>query len=293
MAEFFTGIQHFLGSLLAFFYELIPSFGISIILLTIAINVALFPLTLRQTRATRAFQAIQPEIKRIQKEHKDDKEKMQAELARAQKEAGATPGGCLIPMLVQLPIWFALFRVFRNVAAIAHGTDGVVPVIPADSSLLTAIEGGNTEFLGMSLGTTMSDGIGAGLIAALPYAALLVLMVSAQYVQQWYSQRGMVQPQDGSGRKGGSQQIVTRIMPLFIGFISWRFPAGLVLYWATSNVVRLGQQSLIFHLDGPPSSAASENRSENEEDEESGEDGPTRKPPSISKKKKGRRRRGG
>lgn len=289
MGEIFTGIQHFLGSMLAFFYELIPSFGISIILLTIAINVALFPLTLRQTRATRSFQAIQPEIKRIQKEHKDDKETMQKELARVQKEAGATPGGCLLPMLIQLPIWFALFRVFRNVAMIAHGTEGVVPVIPADSSLLAAIEGGNTQFLGMSLGTTMSDGIGGGLMAAAPYAALLILMVSAQYVQQWYSQRGMVRSEDKPG-SGGTQQVVTRIMPLFIGFISWRFPAGLVLYWATSNVVRLGQQSLIFHLDGPPSAGVSADNGE-AEDEEGDTQKPPPKPPSISKKKKGRRRR--
>jgi YidC/Oxa1 family membrane protein insertase len=290
VAEFFTGIQHVLGSMLAFFYELIPSFGISIILLTIAINVALFPLTLRQTRATRSFQAIQPEIKRIQKEYKDDKEAMQKELARVQKEAGATPGGCLLPMLIQLPIWFALFRVFRNVAMIAHGTDGVVPVIPTDSSLLTAIESGNTQFLGMSLGTTMADGIGGGLMAAAPYAVLLILMVSAQYVQQWYSQRGMLQTKDKSG-SGGTQQVITRIMPLFIGFISWRFPAGLVLYWATSNLVRLGQQSLIFHLDGPPSAFVSADSDGDDEDDEHDKEGPSPKPPSISKKKKGRRRR--
>lgn len=291
MGELFTGIQHFLGSALAFFYDLIPSFGISIVLLTVAINVVLFPLTLRQTRATRSFQAIQPEIKRIQKEHKDDKEAMQKELARVQKEAGATPGGCLLPMLVQLPIWFALFRVFRNVAMIAHGTEAVVPVIPTDSSLLTAIEAGKTQFLGMSLGTTMSDGIGGGLVAAIPYAALLVLMVAAQYVQQWYSQRGAVSPQGKAGQKG-TQQAVTRIMPLFIGFISWRFPAGLVLYWATSNVVRLGQQSLIFHLDGPPSALVSPDDHEEDDNEESDDESPSRKPPSISKKKKGRRRRG-
>lgn len=292
MGEFFTGIQHFLGSALAFFYDVIPSFGISIVLLTVAINVVLFPLTLRQTRATRSFQAIQPEIKRIQKEHKDDKEALQKELARVQKEAGATPGGCLLPMLIQLPIWFALFRVFRNVAMIAHGTEGVVPVIPADSSLLTAIEAGRTQFLGMSLGTTMSDGVGGGLVAALPYAALLVLMVAAQYVQQWYSQRGVASPTDKSGRRGGTSQAVTRIMPLFIGFISWRFPAGLVLYWATSNVVRLGQQSLIFHLDGPPSALVSSDDHEEDENEESDDESPSRRPSSTSKKKKGRRRRG-
>ncbi len=285
MAELFNGLQHVLGAMLAFFYELIPSFGIAIILLTVAINLLLFPLTLRQTRSTRAFQRIQPEIKRLQQEHGDDKETMQKELARVQKEAGATPGGCLLPMLIQMPIWFALFRVFRNVAMIAQGIDGVTPVIPTDSSLLKVIESGDTKFLGMGLGTTISDAVGAGLLEAMPYVALLLLMVSAQYTQQWYAQRGASQPD----RRGGTQQIVTRIMPLFIGFISWRFPAGLVLYWTTSNLVRLGQQSLIFHLDAPTDEVDTTQTRVSEDDNES-----PRKPPPISKKKKKKkaRRRG-
>lgn len=294
MAEFFTGLQHVLGSILAFFYDVIPSFGLSIILLTIAINLVLFPLTLRQTRSTRAFQEIQPEIKRLQKEHKDDKETMQRELAKLQKEAGATPGGCLVPMLVQLPIWFALFRVFRNVASIAQGTAGVVPVIPADSSLLAAIQTGNTQFLGMGLGTTMADGIAPGALAAMPYVLLLVLMVAAQYTQQWYTQRGVVTG-DGQPKRGGTQQLVTRIMPLFIGFISWRFPAGLVLYWATSNIVRLGQQGLIYHLDGPPRPprpAEGQNEDSGTEATDSRQNPESKRPQTGSKKKKGRRRPG-
>lgn len=292
MGELFNGLQQVLGSALAFFYELIPSFGVAIILLTIAINLVLFPLTLRQTRATRSFQEIQPEIKRIQSEYKDDKEKMQQELARVQKEAGATPGGCLLPMLIQLPVWFALFRVFRNVALIAAGTSGVVPVIPADSSLLTAIQGGQTRFLGMSLGTTMSDGIGAGLFGAVPYAVLLLSMVSAQYLQQWNAQRGGSAASNG-GSTRGTQQVVTRIMPLFIGFISWRFPAGLVLYWATSNVVRLGQQSFIFRLDGRKPTTTDAPAVDSEGAGPHPEEEPHQKrPQSRSKKRKGRRRGG-
>lgn len=289
MGELFNALQHFLGSALAFFYELIPSFGVAIILLTIAINLVLFPLTLRQTRATRSFQEIQPEIKRIQSEHKDDKEQMQKELARVQKEAGATPGGCLLPMLIQLPVWFALFRVFRNVALIAAGTSDVVPVIPTDSSLLEAIQGGQTQFLGMSLGTTMSDGIAAGLFGAVPYAVLLLAMVSAQYLQQWNAQRGGQASATGDSPRG-TQQVVTRMMPLFIGFISWRFPAGLVLYWATSNVVRLGSQSLIFRLDSPEPAISNVPPAESESLAVVEEEPPPKRPPSRSKKRKGRRR---
>lgn len=289
MADLFNGLQHLLGSALAFFYELIPSFGVAIILLTIAINLVLFPLTLRQTRATRSFQEIQPEIKRIQSKHKDDKEQMQKELTRVQKEAGATPGGCLLPMLIQLPVWFALFRVFRNVALIAAGTSGVVPVIPANSSLLEAIRSGQTQFLGMNLGTTMSEGIGAGMLGAIPYAILLLSMVGAQYLQQWNAQKGG-SATDSQTTPRGTQQVVTRIMPLFIGFVSWRFPAGLVLYWATSNVVRLGQQTVIFRLDGRASTPASHLTDTTEASASSDEQAQKKRPDSRSKKRKGRRR---
>src|SRR5690554_2756710 len=111
MGAIFDSIQAALAYLLDVFYQVIPNFGLGIVILTVVVNLLLFPLTLKQTRATRAFQAIQPEIRRIQKEYKDRPEEMQKELMRVQKEAGASPGGCLVPLLVQMPIWYALFRV--------------------------------------------------------------------------------------------------------------------------------------------------------------------------------------
>jgi YidC/Oxa1 family membrane protein insertase len=134
MGALFNGLQRLLGDTLAFFFGINGgSFGLAIIMLTIAINIVLFPLTLRQTRATRAFQEIQPEIKRLQKEYKDDSQKMQQELMKVQREAGATPGGCLIPLLVQAPIWFALFRVLQAISDFSNGRDVVPPLPPTRS----------------------------------------------------------------------------------------------------------------------------------------------------------------
>jgi membrane protein insertase Oxa1/YidC/SpoIIIJ len=78
-------------------------------------------------------------------------------------------------------------------------------------------------------------------------------MVATQYVQTWHSTYGQAKPE---GPQAGAQQAVTKIMPLFIGFISWNFPAGLVLYWATANLFRLGQQVVIFKIDGRPTPVA-------------------------------------
>ena len=252
MGNLFNYLIEGLGSILGFFYNLLDgvfsegvSLGLSIILLTIVVNLLVFPLTLKQTRATRAFTAIQPEIKRIQKEYKDDPQEMQKKLMELQKSAGATPGGCLLPLLVQMPIWFALFRLLQTPENYI-APDTALGLALADDVLKT--------FLGMDLFTSPSEAMALGLTAALPYLIMIVLMVATQYVQQWHATYGQERP---AGQPGaGAQQAITKIMPLFIGFISWNFPAGLIIYWATGNLFRLGQQALIFKMDGRPTPAA-------------------------------------
>ena len=115
---------------------------------------------------------------------------------------------------------------------------------------------------------------------------MIAFMVATQYVQQWHSMYG----QDRPDQKGaGAQQAITKIMPLFIGVISWNFPAGLVLYWTTSNLFRLGQQVLIFKIDGRPPQP---NKAEPEpsQDDDSDE-GPAAKPQQGAADKRRRRRR--
>jgi YidC/Oxa1 family membrane protein insertase len=285
MGAAFDLLKEGLGSVLAFFYGLLEGFmseglalGFSIVLLTIFINLVVFPLTLKQTRATRAFTEIQPEIKRIQKEYKDDPPEMQKRLMELQKSAGATPGGCLLPLLVQMPIWFALFRLLQM---------PLESINPA-SALGVALRDGTVKtFLGMDLSTTPSEAVSIGILGAIPYLIMIVLMVATQYVQQWHATYGQERP---SGQPGaGAQQAITKIMPLFIGFISWNFPAGLVLYWSTSNLFRLGQQALIFKIDGRPTPVAK--AAEESKQVEDSDEGQVKKPQSGAAKKRRRRRR--
>lgn len=276
MGALWEGLKELLGTTLSFFYDLIPSYGLGIIFLTIAINLIVFPLTLKQTRSTRAFQSVQPEIKRIQKELKEKPEEMQKELMRVQREAGASPGGCLLPLLVQMPIWFALFRVL----------DDPLQYLPGGSALARAVEADTSTFLGMHMGLSPSAAFAQGVTTALPYLFMMVLMVATQYIQTWHSTYGQDKPQ---GPQAGAQQAVTKIMPLFIGFISWGFPAGLVLYWATANLFRLGQQVVIFKIDGRPTPVAAV--VPDKSTPPSGEDAIPKKPQPGSAKKQQRRRR--
>lgn len=285
MGELFNTLIRGLGSVLGFFYDLLDfasegvGLGLSIILLTIFINLLVFPLTLKQTRATRAFTEIQPEIKRIQKDYKDDPQEMQKKLMELQRSAGATPGGCLLPLLVQMPIWFALFRLLQ----------APLTYLDADSALGRALQDGTAEtFLGMDLSVSPAGAIGTTILAAVPYLIMIALMVATQYVQQWHATYGQERP---SGQPGaGAQQAITKIMPLFIGFISWNFPAGLILYWATGNLFRLGQQALIFKIDGRPKPMAAPPEEPKQKQVESGS-GEVRKPQQGSANKRRRRRR--
>jgi YidC/Oxa1 family membrane protein insertase len=285
MGQAFDILKEALGSVLAFFYDLLDgimseglALGFSIILLTIFINLMVFPLTLKQTRATRAFTEIQPEIKRIQKEYKEDPQEMQKRLMELQKSAGATPGGCLLPLLIQMPIWFALFRLLQA------PLDSIDP----DSALGLALQDGTVKtFLGMDLSTSPSEAVAQGWVTAIPYLIMIVIMVATQFVQQWHATYGQDKPSGGPG--AGAQQAITKIMPLFIGFISWNFPAGLVLYWTTSNLFRLGQQALIFKIDGRPNPAGKAN--EETKQVEDSDEGQVKKPQVSAANKRRRRRR--
>ncbi|MEA1902797.1 MAG: YidC/Oxa1 family membrane protein insertase [Actinomycetota bacterium] len=285
MGELFNALIRALGSALNFFFDLLTplfstgwGYGLAIILLTIAINVVVFPLTLKQTRATRAFTEIQPKIKKIQAEYKDDPQEMQRRLMETQKEAGATPGGCLLPLLVQMPIWFALFRLLR----------APEEYIGADTALGASL-GEASTFLGMSLGESPSEAMALGIAHALPYLLVIAFMVATQYVQQWHSTYGQDRPDGQAG--AGAQQAITKIMPLFIGFISWNFPAGLVLYWTTSNLFRLGQQVLIFKIDGRPPTPGSAAKEESSNEPDSDGDKPSTPQQGATDKRRRRRRR--
>ena len=118
-----TLLLNALGSALSFFYDIVPEYGIAIILLTLAVSLLLFPLTLKQTRSMKAMQEIQPQVKRLQKEYKEDREELNKQLMELYKEKGVNPAAGCLPMLVQMPIWFALYRVLWQGNGIPEGSD--------------------------------------------------------------------------------------------------------------------------------------------------------------------------
>src|SRR5918996_1170289 len=105
------GLFEVFSGLLAAFYAILPSFGLSIILLTVAVRVVLLPLSIKQTRSMREMQRIQPEMKKLQAKYKGNRQKLNEEMMKLYKEHNVNPfGGCL-PLLMQFPVFIALYRV--------------------------------------------------------------------------------------------------------------------------------------------------------------------------------------
>jgi len=252
MSAIWNGIQEVLGGILTFFYGVIPNFGIAIILLTVTIGMLLFRLTLKQTRSMKAMQEIQPEIKKLQRELKHDKQAQQAAMMELYKEKGVNPAAGCLPLLMQMPIWFALFSVLRSFAS-----DNPLKWVSSGSELEAAIQSGQTlSFLGMDLtrtpsavgfGETLSDGsvVAGDLVGAIPYFITIVLVMATAYYQQKQTMARSNQ-QNQAPQPG---QAVMKIFPFFFGFISFNMPAGLVVYFAASQIFRIGQQALIISLD--------------------------------------------
>ncbi|MFZ4583813.1 MAG: YidC/Oxa1 family membrane protein insertase [Acidimicrobiia bacterium] len=236
-------LYKFLGVILAFFYSLIPNIGFAIFMLTVLIMLALFPLTAKQAKAMVKLQLVQPEIKKIQNQYKDDRQKMNEEVMRYYQENKINPfAGCL-PLLLQMPILVALYETILNVQK----------WVPTDSALYRAFCGdlaasactGNAiksvYFLGMSVRTSASKSTSLGFGDAWPYFALVLLVVFLGLLQGLQTQRSQV------GQAPNKQMVIIgRIMPIFFGFIAYGMPSGLVLYFATSSAWRLGQQELIY-----------------------------------------------
>ena len=237
------GLVNSLAQVLLFLKSITGSYGLAIILLTIMIRLALLPLTIKQTKSMKEMQKIQPEIKKIQAKHKNDKKKQQEEQVKLISEHGVNPlGGCL-PMVLQLPIFFALFSVLR--IRQAAELKGLAATMPALYKVGTAL--GGASFLGISsLGLSMEKimGTGAATLALIPYGTLIVLMIGSQF---FYS-RAMA--------SGDSQQNkMMNFMLIMMAYFAYIFPAGLLLYWITTNLVGILEHRLMAHIAKSPKTA--------------------------------------
>jgi YidC/Oxa1 family membrane protein insertase len=211
---------------LIFLYNIIPGhdLGIAIIILTIIIRLALFPLFQKSIKAQKEISALQPKIKEIQEKYKKDKEKQARELMALYKEHKVNPmSGCL-PILLQLPVFVAFIRVLQ--AGIKTESLGLLYSFVVNPQTI------NTVFLGI-------------IDLAKPNIFLAVLAGIAQFVQSKMMAPKTAPQKEKNGQLDFSKALTTQmtyLMPIFIVFIGLKFPAGLPLYWTVITIFGIIQQ---------------------------------------------------
>jgi YidC/Oxa1 family membrane protein insertase len=220
------------------------AWGLSIVILVMLMRLIMVPLFVKQVRSQRKMQAHMPQLQEIRKRYKSDKQRLNEETMKFYKENGINPlGGCL-PLVAQLPVFWALFNVLRAIADWQPGTTPkyglTVPVV--ESAREAHIFGASLadKFLFPVAGESWSSRI----------VILLFVLVSAAttYMTMRQSQkRGMMQqgPVDPDNPAANMQKYMMYIAPFFaLSGLYWQF--GLVIYWVTTNVWTLGQQHFLF-----------------------------------------------
>lgn len=250
-ATFLQPLVDVANGVLQFFHDNAGlSWGMSIIALTVVTRVVLIPLTYKQLKGMRALQALQPQIKELQEKYKNDKQRMQQEMMRFYKENKVNPFASCIPLIAQLPVFFTLFHVLRN-------------ELPDDIGCKAGECASKAGFLFIEDLTASPHG--AELIA------LLVLYVGTQLIS------GMVM----SLSADKSQRTMMFLLPLFFVPFVINFPAGLILYWITTNVWTIGQHLAIRRVVPVPVAATPEGAAAIQA---------TKAPPPPPRKRKKRRR---
>lgn len=238
------------ASVLNFFFVITgQSYGGAIILLTLSVMIILTPLTLKGTRSMMRMQRLQPEMKRLQKEYKDDRQKLNEELMKFYKENNINPlGGCL-PLLAQMPVFLVLFQTLRGLSG-SVTTEGCLngatecfdpKHLSASQELYTALRSTDQMlWLGIDLSKSASTALSESFVTALPYLFMILLVLISSYVQQ-----KQVSGRSTGGEVNQQQQMLLKIMPAFMAFISFTLQGALVLYFVVSNFWRVGQQWFI------------------------------------------------
>jgi len=204
-----------------FFYAYIPNYGVAIILLTVITKILFFPLTLKSMASMKAMQVIQPQVNALRAKHQKDPQRLQRETMELYRKHKVNPlGGCL-PMLIQIPIFYALYLVFS-----------------------LSVELQNAAFLcfGTLFGTALWI---CDLAQHDPTYILPILMGASMFIQQ------KMTPTVGDPR----QAKIMLLMPVVFTFMFLNLPSGLVLYWFVSNVLQILQQHYM-NLPAKPSGSA-------------------------------------
>ena len=211
-------------NIIQFFYNFCGDWGLSIILVTIIFRLILTPLMQKQIKSSYHMQKMQPLMQELQTRYADDPTRLQEEMQKLYAESHFNPlAGCL-PMFLQMPIFMLLFQVLQEMGSRTQGS--------------------SYEFFNVVKDLTLSPSVAIthGFGAFLPYLVLMIIFAGATFLPMILQQMG----QDGPQKK---QMMVTAgVMSIFMLWISWGSPAGVLLFWGTSSLIGVAQQQITMRV---------------------------------------------
>ncbi len=257
-----------IANVLSFLYDINNSYVVAIVLLTLIVLVIATPLTLSGTKSMLKMQLLQPELKAIQDKYgKDQREEMNQEMMEFYKDNQINPVGGCVPLLFQIPVFLVLYRVIIGITRRATPTGielgevvgslraGTEPTIvetdellqfnPAyvseDSALYQNLSETNVmESIGFDLARSASQVLGDGIIPALPYLALVLIVGGSGWIQH-----RMIRSRNSGAAANPTQEMIMKYMPFFLPIFAFTLPAAIVFYFLMSNLYRIGQQAYI------------------------------------------------
>jgi YidC/Oxa1 family membrane protein insertase len=230
-ANVFQPLIDFFEAILKFFHDhLTLSWGTSIIALTLVVRAALLPLTLKQFKSMQRMAHLQPEIKKLQQRYKNDKERLNQETMKFYRENKVNPFASCLPMVAQFPVFISLFYMLRvdlryDICPNVNPPTRVPPVACG--------AGGEAQWFFIPDLTSRASG------------AVLITLIVLYIASQLFSTLLMSTTTDKT------QRMIFIAMPFFFVTFVWRFPAGLLLYWITTNLWTIVQQAIVKKRIGP------------------------------------------
>ncbi len=239
VANIFQPLITVFETVLKFFHTHIGvSWGLSIVLLTVAVRAVLVPLTVKQFHSMQKLQAVSPQLKAIQAKYKDDKQRQQQEMMKFYKENQVNPFASCLPLVLQIPVFISLFYMLRS--SLLHDICPTVNPLHA-AHLRPCGAGHGAGFLFISDLTNTASKQGAATLIA-----LIALYVGTQLASTLMMSTPTMER---------NQRLLMMFLPLFFVIFIINFPAGVVVYWITTNTWTILQQFVIRKRIGPPSVA--------------------------------------
>lgn len=223
------------------------AWGLSIVGLTLTIRAALIPLFVKQIKASRNMQLIQPKVKELQKKYGHDRERLAQEQMALYRESGTNPFASCLPLIVQMPIFFALFRLIDHAAKQGQG-HGVL-----STSLARSLQ--HAEFFGGHLSSSFTHDGGHVTIKIIAAVLVLVMTATTFLTQRQLMSKNM--PESAmSGQYAQQQKLLLYVLPVVFGVGGIAFPIGVIIYWTTSNIWTMCQQFYVIRNNPAPNTEA-------------------------------------